>query len=204
MITDAEREEKERIKREKIRKFESPIPFVILFRNWIFGKQRPDMYTLLTFFANLVIWFFFLIWTGFSYFTIISREWIWEQKGIAVTSIVDKRGIALGFEPDVFIARLEFTNLIGIVCWCVFFIGLVFLYRKRKIFIYLTLIPMSIYLLLNLFYLGMTYFLHDVTMFDKVLLLIAATSLLVHSVLMKNERNGGSIGFFGEAMDVES
>ena len=37
-MTKEEELEKERIKREKIRKFESPIPFVILLRNLIFGK----------------------------------------------------------------------------------------------------------------------------------------------------------------------
>ena len=33
---------------------------------------------------------------------------------------------------------------------------------------------------------------------DKILVLIVAVSCIIHAILMRNEKNGGSISFFGE------
>jgi energy-converting hydrogenase Eha subunit C len=202
-MTEAEKEEKEKAKKDKIRKFESPVPFVLILRNVIFGKKKPDIYTRITFLINLIICLAFLVWSGISYFAIISKDWIWNQKGIPVSSIIENRGTELGFETGVFISRLEMMNLISIVCWIVFFFGLVLLYRKKKQFVYFTLIPVGIYLILNTLYLSFTYFINDTTMFDKISLLVVVLSLGIHSYLINNERQGGSISFFGEAEDLD-
>ncbi len=203
MITDAEREEKERIKREKIRKFESPLPFVILLRNFIFGKKKPDIFTRITFYANVGICLIFTIWSGFSYFAVVSKDWIWQEKGIAVTSIIERRGAQLGFSEGVFMTRLEFANFASILCWLLFFVGLVLLYRKKKMFAYFTLIPIAIYLILNGLYLGFTYFMEDITLFDKILLLVSALSLVMMSFMIKSEREEGSMNFFGVNQDED-
>lgn len=202
-MNEAEKEEKEQLKREKMRKLESPIPFVIVFRNWIFGKNRPDIYTLLTFYANLFIWFVFLIWSTFGYYAVISRDWIRQQKGINVEGIIAKRGSDLGFSDGVFLSRLELANLVSIVCWLVFFFGLVLLYRKKKIFSYFTLVPIVIYLILNGLYLGFDYFIQDITLFDKILVLTSLVSLIVLSFMMKGEREEGSMNFFGVSEDQD-
>lgn len=203
MITNAEREEKDRAKRERLRKLESPIPFVVILRNWIFGKRRPDVLTRLTFMANVVIFLLFLIWSGFSYFAVNSRQWIWEQKGLAVTWIIERRGKQLGFDEGVFLERLEFTSLMALLCWLVFFVGLVFLYRKKRVFIYLTIIPLLLYVVLNSMYLGFTYFIEDVTLFDKVLLLISALSLLISAFMIRGGRDKESTNFFGVSQDED-
>lgn len=203
MMTEAEKEEKERLKREKIRKFESPIPFVIILRNWIFGKKRPDIFTRLTFYTNLFIWFVFLIWSGFGYFAVVSRDWIWQQKGIPVTTIIEQRGIQLGFTDGTFLGKLEFAYLISFLCWGVFFVGLVLLYRKKKLFTYFTLFPIGIYLILNGLYLSFDHFLEDITWFDKILLLVSVVSLIIMAFMIKSERDGGSMNFFGVDQDAE-
>jgi hypothetical protein len=204
MITDAEREDIARRKKERLRKLESPIPFVIILRNWIFGKKRPDIYTRLTFLTNLVIWLLFLIWSSFSYFAVASREWIWQQKGIAVTWIIERRGGQLGFEEGVFLNRLEWANLIGLCCWILFFIGLIFLYRKKRVFIYFTLIPLLAYIGINSLYLSFTYFVEDITLFDKILLLISLVSLTISAYFIRGERDGSPVNFFGVTPDEDS
>ncbi|XOV68380.1 MAG: hypothetical protein ACFHU9_04230 [Fluviicola sp.] len=205
MMTEAEREEKERVKREKMRKLESPLPFVIILRNWIFGKKRPDIFTRLTFIANLVIWILFLVWSGFSYFAVNSRDWILNQKGINVTNIINNRGRDLGFEQGVFLERMETESLLAIICWSVFFVGLVLLYRKKRIFVYFALIPLLAYIGLNSLYLGLDYFVQDVTLFDKILLLISLVSLSISAFMMRNggSENAGS-NFFGIATDEDA
>lgn len=197
MKTEAEREDKERIKREKMRKLESPIPFVIVLRNWIFGKRRPDIFTRITFIANLVIWMLFLIWSGFSYFAVNSRDWILQQKGIRVTSIINERGTELGFENGVFMDRMETASLIAIVCWLVFFVGLVLLYRKKRIFVYFSIVPLLAYVALNSIYLGFTYFIEDITLFDKILILISLLSLSISVFMMRSGGENTGSSFFG-------
>jgi hypothetical protein len=197
-MTEAEKEEKERIKREKIRKFESPIPFVIILRNLIFGKRKPDVYTRITFYIGVVLSFVFLIWNGITYFALISADWIWKNKGVNVQGIIERRAQELDFTAEDFIGRLEFASFTSVILWLVFFCGLVLLYRKKKLFIYFTLIPLALYIMISTLYLSFTYFMEDTTMFDKIALLILGLSLIFHSYLMTNERNGGSISFFGE------
>lgn len=203
MITEAEKEERERSKREKMRKLESPIPFVIILRNWIFGKRRPDVYTSLTFITNLIIWLLFLIWSGFSYFAVNSREWIWEQKNIGVTWIINKRGKELGFDEGIFLERMEMASIIAILCWVVFFVGLILLYRKKRLFVYFTIVPLLAYVGLNSLYLGFTYFIEDITLFDKVLLLISLVSLSISAVMMRSGGENTGSNFFGITPDED-
>lgn len=203
MMTDAEREDKERIKREKMRKLESPLPFVLVIRNWIIGKNRPDLYTRLVFYTNLVIWFIFTIWSGFSYFALVSRDWVRQHKGINVENMIEARGKELGFESGTFLQRLEFSNFVALLCWSLFFLGLVLLYRKKKVFIYFTLPALAVYVVMNVFYLGFSYFLEDTTLFDKILLLISALSLIAISFMIRGESKGVSANFFGLAQDED-
>lgn len=205
MITDAEKEDKDRLKRERIRKLESPLPFVIIIRNWIFGKQRPDILTRMTFLANLIIWLLFLVWSSFSYFAVNSRQWIWDQKGLAVTWIIERRGEQLGYKEGEFLARLEFTSFMALFCWLLFFVGLVLLYRKKKIFVFFTLIPLLIYIALNSLYLGFTYFVEDITLFDKVLFLVSGLSLLIAAFMIRGGRDhsDSTSNFFGISKDED-
>lgn len=203
MISQAEKEDKARIQREKIRKLESPVPFVLMLRNFIFGKVRPDFMTRLTFYANVAICLTFLIWSSFSYFAVISKDWIWEQKGIAVTTIIEQRGSELGFSEGVFMSRLEFASFASIVCWIIFFFGLVLLYRRKTLFTYFTLVPITIYLILNGLYLGFTYFIEDITLFDKLLLLISVVSLIIQAFLIRSGASDGAMNFFGVAQDED-
>ena len=202
-MTESEREEKERIKREKIRKFESPLPFVLILRNLIFGKKKPDMYTRIAFFIGTIISLTFLLWSIITYYALVSRDWISSQKGIPVQSIIENRGLELEFESGDFLNRLQVASAISIILWIVFFAGLVLLYRKKKLFIYFTIVPLALYLGMSIFYLSFNYFAQDTTMFDKIALLVLGLILIMHSYLMGNERKGGSISFFGKSQEED-
>lgn len=184
-------------------KFQSPVPFIIQFRRFIFGKQKPDLYTQLAFFANLIIWATFFVWHIISYFALQSKNVFLREKGIPVHRIIEQRGNELGFEPGVFADKIETYNAISAILWGVFFIGLILMYRKRKMFIHFTLSPIALYLLLSVFYLSFTYFMQDTTGYDKVAILIVIVSCLFHNFLLRNENSGGSISFFGEADQEE-
>jgi len=184
---------------EKKTKFQSPKPILVRLRNIVFGKRKPDIFTRVTFYINIVLWMCFMLWNLIGYFAISSRDMITEMKNIQVEKIIAARGIELGFEPSDFISRLTVVHGVGIFCWAAVFFGLILLFRKRKQFIYFILGGVLFYIGLNIFYLSFQFFREDVTSFDKISLLIILMSTVIHSFLMKNERRGGSISFFGEA-----
>jgi hypothetical protein len=177
--------------------FNSPKPFFIRLRNLVFGRQKPDIYTLSTFYVNLIICVVFATWEILSVIAITSRELIWQQKNIPIEAIINERGEELGFAHGKFLDYLSTVHSIGLICWLLFFIGLALLYRKNRRFIYFTLVPLLFYVGMLIFYLNFTYFIEDTTAFDKVALLVAFSSLLIHYFLMRSERKQGSINFFG-------
>lgn len=185
-------------------KFQSPIPFLRQFRNLIFGKKAPDMYTRITFYMNVVIWTTFLIWEILSYFALTSSELFIQKKGIPIHSIVEKRGLALGFEEGEFLNRLVTFHAISIICWIIFFVGLILMYRKMKKYIYFTLSPLIFFIGMNIFYLSFTYFMEDTTAYDKIALLVLIISNIVHSYLLNNKSSGGTSGFFGEPIEDDA
>ena len=182
----------------KATKFQSPVPLLKKFRNFIFGKNKPDMFTRLTFNINMIIVITFLLWSIISYFTIESRTMVKQFKGIPIEKIIEQRGLELGFEQGDFLNRLQTFNGIAIICWCIVFIGLILLFRKKKQFIYFVLGGTLFYLGMSVFYLSFDYFMEDMTFYDKISLLIILVSSIILSYLLKNEREGGSINFFGE------
>lgn len=188
---------------KKVTKFQSPVPTLLRIRNLILGKKQPDVYTRVTFYLNLCIWISFMLWNIIGYFAISSRDLIFEMKAISVEEIIQERGVILGFEPTDFVTRLTVLHGVGILCWGAILFGLVLLYRKRKQFIYFVAGGVLFYLGMNIFYISFQFFKEDTTTFDKITLLIMITSCVIHSLLMSNERRGGSISFFGEEMDGE-
>jgi hypothetical protein len=200
-MSDAREDERENEYDEdavKSTKFNSPIPTLIRLRNFVFGKRKPDVYTRITFYLNSVLALSFLIWNLIGYFAIASREQIAEIKHVPVEEIIQSRGIDLGFNGEDFVARLMTLYGISVICWVVVIAGLILLYRKRRQFLYFILGGVIFYLGMQLFYMSFQYFKEDVTSYDKISLLIIIASVVLHSFLMRNERRGGSISFFGE------
>ncbi len=196
-------EEIEPSDKKKVTKFQSPIPTLVRLRNVLLGKTKPDIYTRVTFYINLFIWITFMLWNFIGYFAIASRSLIFEMKKISVETIIQNRGIELGFDGDDFVTRLAVVHGVGILCWGVIFLGLVLLYRKRKQFVFFVVGGVIFYVGMNIFYLSFQFFREDTTSYDKIALLVMLASCIIHATLMSNERRGGSISFFGEAEDEE-
>ncbi len=188
---------------EKVNKFQSPVPFLRNFQRFIFGKEKPDIYTRLTFNINMIIWLSFILWSILSFFTIKSRAIILQMKGIPVEKVIRERGVELGFKGEEFIDRLLTFNGIAIICWLIILIGLILLFRKMKQYIYFILGGAIFYIGMSIFYLSYTYFMEDMTFYDKIALLILITSSIFHFFLLKNEQEGGNINFFGETDEGE-
>lgn len=204
-MSEAEEEENIFHEKEEVKptRFQSPVPILRQLRNLIFGIKIPDIYTRVTFYINMVLMSTFLIWDILSYFALTSTELIGEQKGITVEKIVAARGEVLGFEEGELFARLSTFHSLGIICWLVFFFGLILMYRKVKRYVYFCLVPLIFYLGMAIIYLSFTYYLEDTTTYDKIAMLIMVVSILVHSFLMTNRHAGYRSGFFGEPIEED-
>lgn len=182
-------------------KFNSPMPMLVQLRDVIFGKDKPDAYTQVTFYLNICLWFILFIWSIISYFVISLRDLIYTEKSIPVETIILERGEQIGFESTDFLDRLLTFHSISIVCWILVFIGLVLMWRKNARFVYFFFGGTMSYIGMVLFYLNSTYFVEDITLFDKIAFLAMNASALLYYFLLKREIQGGTLSFFGEDQD---
>lgn len=184
---------------------ESPIPILTRLRNLIFGKESPDTYTQIGFYLGIMIWTIFLVWIILGYMALTNTDWIEQEKGLDVHSLIRERGIALGFSGDEFQDKLILFYNVALVAWSGLFIGLVLQWRKQASFIYFIWGSGGLYLLAMWFLLGFTYWYQDTTTFDKIafFLLIGHSSLYYY--FLNRELRGEKTNFFGiEEEDDES
>jgi hypothetical protein len=177
---------------------DNPIPLLLRAKRFLFGEEKPDGYTQVTFYINLILWAIFFLWSCISYFAISLRTLIEEQKSIPVEGILMNRGIELGFQPNDFLDRLTTFHLISILCWIAVLVGLIFLWRKDLRFVYYYFGGTAIYIGMMLFYLNLSYYTEDTTFFDKISFIAMNAFGVMYYFLLKKEKNGGSLSFFGE------
>jgi hypothetical protein len=164
-------------------KFNSALPMIIILRNAIFGKRKPDGYARFTLYINLVIWFTFLIWHLLSYFAFSLRDLIFEEKKIDLTTLIYCRGEELGFEATDFLNRILQFHIYSAIVWGVFFLGLVLLWRKSRWAIYTLFVSVATYYYLLIMYISLDFFNQDVTLFDKVLLSFTGINLFIYFII---------------------
>jgi len=194
-VTDSDK--KHSFREEFEAHLESPIPILSRLRNLIFGKESPDTYTQIGFYLGIIIWTIFLIWIILGYVALTNTEWIEQEKGLDVHSLIEARGKTLGFVGADFKSNLITFYNVALVAWIGLFIGLVLQWRKNLYFIYFIWGAGAVYLLAMWFLLGFTYWYQDTTTFDK----IAFFLLIVHSSLyyyfLNKESQGEKTNFFG-------
>jgi hypothetical protein len=194
-VTDSDK--KHSFREEFEAHLESPIPILSRLRNVIFGKESPDTYTQISFYIGIIIWIIFLVWIILGYIVLTNTDWIEQEKGLDVHTLIAARGTELGFQGTDFQNSLISFYNIALFAWIGLFIGLVLQWRKNLWFIYFVWIAGGIYLLGMWFILGVNYWYNDTTLFDKItfILLIGHSSLYYY--FLRRESRGESSNFFG-------
>lgn len=169
-------------------KFNSALPLILKVRDLIFGRKRPNLYTRITAYINLLIWCVFFCWHLISYFAISLRETIYVEKKINVEELIFRRGTELGFEPYHFLNHLLKYHFISIICWGVVFLGIVLIWRRMKIFSFFLFGALAVYFLVLFFYMGKNYFIQDTTLFDKILLALIVVNSLLYVFLIPEKQ----------------
>lgn len=181
---------KVKIDKEKIDKLspEDALPLVIRLRNFILGKRKPDGFTRISFTIALFIWLILTVWNAISYFVLLSAEIIHENKGFSVKEIIRNHGRKMGFNGQEFLDALTSFYLYNLFIWGLIFIGLVFMYRKMKVYPLLVFGGLIVHFAYMFFILGLQYFIEDVSFFDKVCYAVFLGIIIIHSWLMNKEK----------------
>lgn len=156
----------------------SPMPYILQLRNWIFGKEKPEVWTRIAFFICLPIVLINLLWHAISYFAFSAREVIYQNKKVDIAALAQKRAGELQMNEGDAIELLSTFHAISMILWLLAFVGLVCLYRRKKIFVVITVGSFFLYLAMMGFYLGGAYVWKETTNADKLLLTIYAAVLL--------------------------
>ena len=173
---------------EQQTKFNSALPLILKLRDLIFGTIKPDIYTRITVYFNVLIWLVFLSWHLISFASISLREMIFIEKKIDVEALIFERGKLLGFQPYEFLNLLLKYHLVSSFCWGTIFIGLVLIWRKISFFSYFIFIPLIVYAGMLVFFMRWRYFMEDTTTFDKITLLIFVLNIVVYTIIQRAKR----------------
>ena len=165
-------------------KFNSALPLILSLRDITFGKVKPDFYTRIATYINLYVWITFLSWHIISFSAISLRAIIYTEKKIDVEALIFRRGAELGFRPYEFLNHLLQYHLISIICWGTLFLGIIFMWRKKKIFALFIFGSLAVYLVILLSNMGINYFIEDTTLFDKILLAVITVNSLLYFIFM--------------------
>jgi len=179
-----------KLDKEKINRLspEDALPLFIRMRNFILGKRKPDGFTRISFMISLFIWLLLAVWNAISYFVVLSADVIYENKGISVKAIIRNHGKKMGFNGQEFLESLTNFYLSNLFIWGLIFIGLVFMYRKIKIYPLLIFGGLIIHFSYMFFILGLQYFIEDVSFFDKICYVIFLGIVILHSWLLNKEK----------------
>ncbi len=169
--------------------FSSPLPLLKKIKNLIFGEKNPNLLLRVTIYINLAIWFIFTLWHVLSYIAISFRALILEEKKVNVEILILNRGSELGYDPSVFMNRLLNFHFLSILLWIVIFVGIAMMWRLKSSFKFLIGIPLVLYLILMIFYLGFTYFKEDTTFFDKLAYFIFILNSFFYHFISQREEN---------------
>jgi hypothetical protein len=167
----------------------------------ILGDCEPDAYTKITFYTLASLSGMFLIWNVVGYIALSYQHLIHVHRQVAIDKIFAERGAELGFSAEEFTDRLSTLFVISIFCWLLILCALVLLWRKRTLFFPLLIAGTLIYIGMLFFYLGYDYFRTDTSTFDKVSLLVVLVMSILHYFLLKKEKAGEGLSFFGEDED---
>lgn len=183
-------ESKAKVRQQKVRQLveehlNSPLALLIRLRKLVFGNKEPDMFTKIAFYIGLLTWVIFFFWHVLQFIVLKNSNWIEAIKQLPISELLNKRAQALGFESAVFIDRLLISYSISIISWSLFFVGLILMWRKQRIFSYFIFTALGVAMLSPIMLLGFSYWSNDISSFDKIYQIIITLFLVIYSYLTK-------------------
>lgn len=180
-----------KISREKIDNIrpEDAIPLLLRLRRFLLGKNRPDGFTSVVFTINFIGALLLSFWNLLSYFVVIMSDFIKQHKGFSVNEIIRRNGRNLGFEGQDFLDTITQFYFINNFIWLAIIFGILLLYRRKKTYIYFYFGGFILHFLLLIFWIGLQYFIEDVSLFDKLIYAAMIISTMLHAVVFSKNKS---------------
>ncbi len=161
-------------------------------------KHRPDNFTRISFYINLIILAYFLFWNLTMLVALNTTQIIETFKHLPASQIIDKRGMQLGFATGEFHPTLNRYYVISSLLFLPIFLSLFLLWKKRRFFYPILLFSLLLQLFLMIILLGITYFMNDIRFSDKILWLVLFANSTIYWALLKKESQSDTFNFFNE------
>lgn len=162
-------------------------PYLLHAKKIVLGTPTPSLYTKIVFYIGIIISFIFELWNLVSYFILTSPSYLKQNKGIDVIAIIEFRGRNLGFEEDKLYDALKLFHFSAIIVWLCIIIGLVLLWRQIKWASYVIVGGILIFYSCMFFFLGITYFKEDTTLFDKLSVSLLLLMVIINHLITINK-----------------
>ena len=147
----------------------SPLPYLLQLRNWVFGLKRPNIVVQLGFYFLFVVGFVFFAWNVLSTIALRMRFVVRENKNISIKDFLSERAVELEIHPDYILPKLLTFFSISAICWLLFLLATVLLWRQKKLFFWIGVGAVIFYIGMALFYVGGLFFWEGITSLDKLL-----------------------------------
>ena len=158
----------------------SPLPFILQLRNWIYGAHAPSILIQIGFYGMNLLAIVFLVWNLLSFVALRMQNLILENKKISVGDFLSERAVELEIHPDYILPKLLTYYSVSVLCWGVFLIGLAFLWRKKKVFFWISAGALLFHVGMALFYVGGMFFWVEITSVDKLLIFLCLVLLAIY------------------------
>jgi hypothetical protein len=155
---------------------------------FIMGKEKPSFIVRSLFFTHLIGASIFFFWYISAFFSIHFLENITSARKLR--RILNEKGSELGIAD--FRNEFETFTFVMIALWFVYFIGLIFLWRNKKLYRFLLLGVLLSYPILTIIFLNLKYLLYETSLFDGVVYLYLLISIVVYTIWGR-EKNVGNI-----------
>ena len=157
---------------EKVEKFN----IFLRIRRFILGKEKPDLLTRASCLIVFIIWIYLISWQVLTFLSVMLVNTIEKTKGglngpATIKAAFQRVGSReYGFADTM--NRLTVHSTFQLILFAVALVGIILVYRKKRLGFFLYIIPLLLTFLATYFILGWSYIINEVSGTDTILLLM--------------------------------
>lgn len=156
----------------------------------VLGKEKPNLFTRFSVIIGFFIWLYFTVWQLLIFLSIVWVDKLENAKTIKKTFAIigGKYGFNIKYGLDTM--HILFYHSLAIFVLCFFsLVGLIFIYRQKRIGHIIFVLSNVINILFTIVFLGGTYYTEQISSFDKILFYLFTLYFAVVLFVFKTKSN---------------
>lgn len=155
-------------------------------KRFILGSEKPELYTRISVIIGFSVWLYFTIWQILIFLSIVLVNRL--QNPQMITDTFNRLGNKYAFMHRWGLDTLNTLLLHSTIVLGLYFlslVGLIFIYRKKRLGYGMYLIGSGLIIAFTVIFLGQDYFIEQISLIDKVIFSITTLYFIVGSFLFK-------------------